>query len=102
MVGRAAVLKDVEVRAEADVFKTATDQIAASFKRVDRVYELEEMLPPAEGDDNGPVDARVTEFAETLLRNATDFTATVWYSAWTNSAEIELPEFHHLKIGARR
>lgn len=75
-----------------DLFADIVDQALASHERVDRVYELEGQLP-AEDAPLDP-DSPVGHFAAERLKDAATFTARLYLTAWENSADVALPEWH--------
>lgn len=62
-------------------------QLAATHKRVDRVYELEAHIPGREGAIQSPA---VREFATERLRAGIAFTANILLTAWADSAKVKL------------
>jgi len=96
----AEVARDLEVKASRDVFALTLWTIRQSNLRVDRVYELESWLPSAEDPiadrlaAENRMDARVRALALDCTRAAAGFTAALWYSAWKNSARVELPAWY--------
>lgn len=77
-----------------DVFTAAVEFVTESNALVDRVYELEGRLPPAEESGQPDVDAEVREFALSCSRRAALFTARVWCTAWVKSRDVQLPEWY--------
>lgn len=75
--------------ASADVFAEAIEQIQSSNTKVDRVYELEASIPDL--GDMTIEEPTVRDFTVEQMQDASAYTATVIYSAWVNSADIELP-----------
>jgi len=84
------------ISAAGDAFALAMDAIEASHGLVDRVYELEGELPP---DADTPPRAEVVEFARERMRSAARLIASLWYSAWVNSAKIALPAWWRKEKG---
>jgi hypothetical protein len=80
-----------DVRAESDIFSATMAMMHESNKKVDTVYKLESKLPPTTGEIPGGVDENVRSLAEDCSCAGARFTATVWYSAWMNSAAVVLP-----------
>ena len=87
------IARGLEVEAPEDVFGFIVKAVRDSNGRVDRVYRLEDRLPPAEGPLEGKPDDRVVELARECCAAGAELTATVWYSAWVKSSEISLPEW---------
>lgn len=64
-------------------------ELERSHALVDRVYELEPLLPAAEA--KAPLDPAVRAFALDRARAAVAFTAAIYRAAWELSAKLELP-----------
>jgi hypothetical protein len=88
------VSSGLKVEAAQDVFSAVMTVIEASSRLVDKVYELEPKLPPAENKTPPAVEKNVRDFAFALARNGAALTATIWYSAWVNSAKVILPGWY--------
>jgi hypothetical protein len=84
---------DLKIEPPDDPFAAIVAAIDESHRLVDRVYELEAALPPAEGAAPGKPDAALREFAVERCRAAARLTATLWLSAWRISAKVKLPEW---------
>jgi hypothetical protein len=80
--------RGVRVRSTDDTFGTIVAAITESHGRVGRVYELEGKLPTRTG---GTPDPEVRAFAVECCRASVKLTATLWYSAWTQSEKVRLP-----------
>lgn len=80
-----------------DVFAATMQVIRESNNAVDAVYDMEKNLPEAEGPMKEPVKPAVRRHTVERLRAGAEFTAAIWYTAWLNSAQIELPAHHPLK-----
>jgi len=80
-----------------NVFARAMEVIRESNDTVDAVYAMEGELPEAEGPMKEPVSPAVRRLTAERLRTGAALTAAVWYTAWLNSVEIELPAHHPLK-----
>ncbi len=91
------VAGELRVTAADDLFARTVEVIRASHEKVEEVYQLEQLLPEAEGAVPESVDDRVRRLCLERCRAGAEFTATVWYTAWIKSASIELPPFHHLR-----
>jgi len=89
------------VRVE-DVFATIVSAIEASNGRVARAYELESRLPPVEGPAQQEVPAEVRGLALERCRAGAELTAALWYSAWVDSAGLQLPDWYVTLPRARR
>jgi hypothetical protein len=66
-------------------------EMDASSALVERVYELEPKLPPTTGDLT--VATEVAAFTRERARAATRFLASLYLTAWRNSASVKLPEW---------
>lgn len=87
-------VKDVNLKPTEDVLGSALKVIRAANALVDKVYELDALLPAADESKPVKVDPRVRMFALECARRAAEFTAIVWYSAWLKSAIVVLPEWY--------
>lgn len=69
------------LKAEAveDVFARVLAATKESHKRVDRVYELEHKLPPADGRIEGEPDEDIRKIALDCVKAGAELTATLWY-----------------------
>ncbi len=79
-----------------DVFTFTIDELAKSHAQVERVYELEPMLP--EWSDLTPLTGEVLDFTIQRQRNAAAFVADLFLSAWRNSAEVQAPNWLDRKV----
>ncbi len=79
-----------------DVFTFTLNELAQSHAQVERVYELEPLLP--EWSDLTPLAGEVREFTIQRQRNSAAFTADLFLSAWRNSADITAPIWLDRKI----
>ncbi|MGA2266468.1 MAG: hypothetical protein ABSH10_08580 [Phycisphaerae bacterium] len=75
-----------------DLFSAILAEMDRSHKLVDRVYELDSQIPPM--DSNQPLMAEAAEFTKQRMRAAAIFTASLYLTAWQDSAKIELPAWH--------
>ena len=73
----------------ADVRSYVLEQFHQSHALVDRVYELEDRMPKLA--EMAIEDAEVRDFTIERTRAAASFIATLWLSAWRESATVELP-----------
>ena len=69
-----------------DLRETVRQAFQVSFSNVDRVYELE-----AAGRFKEP-DTRTLEFGRRRLAQGSTFLASLYYTAWIESAGLELPD----------
>lgn len=67
------------------------EYIKTTHTHVDEVYELEPLLPAMNDDDTTRLDPKVQAFAKARFDAAVRFTANLFFSAWEDSATIELP-----------
>jgi len=106
-----ALLQKVKVGPEAlagrirpAAFDKLMPAVVAEIKRshalLDKVYELESQLPLAEA--GLPADSKVARFAEERLGAAANFTASLFLTAWKNSARLALPDWHKRPIDLAR
>lgn len=70
------------------LFQGVVEEMLASHKLVDRVYELDAHRPAAGAWARMP---EVTAFTMERAREATRFTASLYLTAWQLSAEVRLP-----------
>jgi hypothetical protein len=108
----AAITRGLPVRAFPDAWAAIQSELAASHALVDRVYELEPELlaafppappvPPAGGTSpitapaSSPAPAispAVTAFASERYRATATFLASLYLTAWEQSATIQLPSW---------
>ena len=75
---------DVKVTAFDSLMPAVLAELKRSHVLVDRVYELEELLSNAASPD-------VSAFGLARARVATEFTASLYLTAWRMSGQIELP-----------
>lgn len=75
-----------------DLMAAVLAEIAASHALVDRVYELEKALPPY--DAPLEADSPAAALAAERLRACARFTASLYLTAWKESQQIRLPEWH--------
>ena len=68
------------------------EQLDRSHSLVDRTYELEPLLPGR--TEPMPDTARVTDFAQDRLRAAAQLAASLYLTAWRDSAKLSLPDWH--------
>ncbi len=85
--------RDVRPVVFENVFAAALDEIRRGHALVDKVYELEKDIPAYEAAL--VADSKAAEFARERLRVTATFTASLFLTAWRDSARIQLPEWHH-------
>ena len=59
--------------------------------RVDRIYAIEDLLPPGQSGRGWEAAEVVREYGQLLMTDAVDLTASLWLTAWQRSEEIKLP-----------
>lgn len=67
----------------------AYEQILKTHALVDRVYELEPLMPAPGGE--APLQPEVEKFAKDRYQASVAFAAAMIFSAWEDSASVELP-----------
>lgn len=77
------------VQAFPALFPAIEATMKASHDQVNRVYELEAQLPSSKGE--GAITPAVRDFTVERARAATNFTASLFLTAWRDSAKIKLP-----------
>jgi hypothetical protein len=76
-----------------DLLKDVIAEFMASHRLVARVYELESVMP-AYAEPLDPKGA-VADFTRERLKAAALLVARVMLTAWRDSAQIEIPKWHH-------
>ena len=84
-----AVLAAVRPAAMDRVLPAALAEIRRSHALVGRVYDLEKQLPPETGMI--PAGSDVEKFAAERMRSAVNLTASLYLTAWRDSAAVKLP-----------
>ena len=74
-----------------NLFLFTTKQLKKSNAKVPQVYELADKLPATR--DLKMTDKQVIAFTKECIRDAAWFTASIYYSAWKNSADVEIPSW---------
>jgi hypothetical protein len=87
----AALAKNQRVTAVSSLLPAIVQELEQSRSHIDVTYSLESQLPP----ENGAWTAtpQVRAFADERAREATRFTASLFLTAWRNSAKIKLPQW---------
>lgn len=67
------------------------EELARSHALVERVYELEGELPPSSGPWRGS--KAVTELTQERMQASAAFTASLFLTAWEQSAKVTLPKW---------
>lgn len=91
-VERAEVASRVKPEAYGKLWPAILRQLDRSHSLVDKTYELEPLLPGRE--EPLPADPKVTAFARDRLAAAAAFTASLYLTAWRDSASLKFPEWH--------
>ena len=81
--------KNQSVQAVPELMPAILAELNQSRSKIDRVYELESVLPGETGA--WKPDSRVVDFGVERAREATRFTAALYLTAWKNSAALKLP-----------
>ncbi len=75
------------------LLKAVLDEIARSRTHIDRAYELEALLPPSKTEEKWTPDPKIVAFGNERGSAATRFIASLYLTAWRNSADIKLPDW---------
>ena len=73
------------------LFPAILAEVQRSRTHIDRAYELESLLPPAQANGPWTPDRTIIEFGTQRGREATRFTAALYLTAWLRSANLKLP-----------
>jgi len=76
-----------------DALAATVAAIRQSNGRVERVYRLEDRLPPVEGPLEGPPDPQVRGLVVECMEAGAVLTASLWHLAWVRSAHVPPPEW---------
>jgi hypothetical protein len=85
----AELARDQKIAPVEPLMPAITTELQQSHSLVERVYALEEQLPPTEGPISPS--AEVVAFTKERARAATRFLATLYLTAWDTSRRIQLP-----------
>ena len=88
----AMVAKAIKPKAFDDLTAGIMAEFKVSHALVDRVYELSGRMPKL--DAPLPADPALRQFATARLRAAANLTASLYLTAWRDSAKIKLPAWH--------
>lgn len=91
-VDTAAAIRDLPVEEMADPWEAVRQEFARSHALLDRVYALEAQL--RQGAESRVYPAPVLAFAQERYRATAGFLASLYYTAWRRSAQLELPDWH--------
>jgi len=99
LLSRAPGVKPGAIRCTAyeDVFAAVTARLREAHGLVDKVYQLDEHIPPGPPTRPAgplPADSPAAAFAAERLAAAAEFTASLFLTAWRDSAKIALPDWH--------
>jgi len=97
------IVKDLRVKRFEKLLAAVIAELKRSHALVDKVYQLEDKLPALE--DPIPQGSELESFTRERLRAAAGFTASLYITAWENSKDIKLPEWHERQreqIAARK
>jgi hypothetical protein len=86
---RAAAVRGIVTAPAGDLRAALLEELAASHRLVDVVYQLETSLPPRAAGRPWP--ASTVDFTAERYRAAVRFVAILFHTAWERSAAIELP-----------
>lgn len=81
-----------------DLWEGIKKQLEYSHSLVSKVYELEPSLPKLK--EPIQCDTPVAQFSEQMLKQTSQFTATLFLTAWNDSKTVELPSWHHREQAA--
>ena len=95
-----AVLKGLGVEPVQDLLPGVLAEIGRSHRLVESVYQLAKDLPDLAKPL--PADGPVRAFASERLRAAVRFTASLYVTAWRDSATIKLPSWYSRSDGPAR
>jgi hypothetical protein len=82
---------DVKAIEAAGLLPAILEELKASHALVERVYAMEKDLPGVE--DPLPADSEAAKFALERLGEASRFTASLYLTAWRNSAKVRMPSW---------
>ncbi len=84
--------KNQNVAAFPDLLKAIEAEMMSSRSKIDQTYALETVLPdPKIFDKNWKSTPQLQDFTTERARAATRFTASLFLTAWRDSAKIQLP-----------
>lgn len=83
-----------EVMTVENAFQAALASIRQSHRRVRLVYQVAERLPPADEPLEGEADRDVRALAVECCAAGAELTATLWCSAWIDSADVDPPAWY--------
>jgi len=75
-----------------DLFAAVVARVRDSNRLVEKVYQIGDGFPALQAPP--PPGSPAAAFATERLATAADFTASLYLTAWRNSAKIHLPEWH--------
>ncbi|MFC1544006.1 hypothetical protein ACFL4Y_02000 [Gemmatimonadota bacterium] len=74
-----------------NTFRQTVARMVGWHDRVDRIYAIEDLLPPGQSGRGWEAAEVVREYGQLLMTDAVDLTASLWLTAWQRSEEISLP-----------
>jgi len=92
-VAAAGAVRRLQVEPIQDALAATVAAIRESNRRVERVYQLEDRLPPVEGPLEVPLDPQVRDLAVECMEAGAVLTASLWHSAWLRSAQLTPPQW---------
>jgi hypothetical protein len=93
-------LADLKAAPFDNLMEAVLAEVAASHALVEKVYELEKDLPAY--DAPLAADSAAGRFTAERMRACARFIASLYLTAWRDSAKIKLPEWHHREsVGER-
>jgi len=91
-MSREQLLDDNAAEVYDDLWVAIMREVARSNAAVDTVYELEDRIP-ALNDQAAVDDPQVRAFALERMRASIRFVASLYRTAWANSADVDLPDW---------
>jgi hypothetical protein len=77
-----------------DLFPAIEAEMKKSAGKVDLAYQLESQLPPKKKEDPWTASPQIQDFTTERAREATNFVASLFLTAWRDSAKIKMPEWY--------
>jgi len=77
-----------------DLFASVVARVRDSHRLVEEVYQIGDAFSVLDGEAPLPAGSPAAAFASERLTACADFTASLYLTAWRNSAKLELPEWH--------
>jgi len=89
---KAAFAKGLKVQRYGSLFPAILQQISTMHGLVDTVYSLQKEIPAYE--DALKQDTNIGRFTMGQLEASSAFIASLWRTAWHDSAKVKIPEWH--------